>query len=1207
MDCYFSIKLPNGGEALIPAGLAKIENDEYFESLFDEYKKLEESGTEEDLDKITELKGKIRDLNKSGLHHSTVNKNLEKAQSADQFVELINEDVENKLNNTNIDQALFAFLKDSDFYKRGKYTPVTTIDKNGNKKDITLDAFYKLVSNPVKKNYFNKIRLENLLGIATVEEALIEIRKNLGQQSSLQMSTDALQHLHNLIDKVFPGVNAKRNKIFYNATFQDKENASVVSIDESTGLPIIFYNDSSELSLFLGVFSYAATKINKEDLVKVLEEFNSKGSGEEDRIPNPESIDVQEFFLGKMTDAGYIEPEFKKMLSVKYGIDSVFKIISLTADTFEFEGRTAEGNKARFIKGIQTLFGHIRPNTIGIGLFGNKQMYLTIAERERQENIQRKDLQIKEYFKDLISTENINYHYSPKVEIDTSDVDTLQEAILTNVELNRDVLIIPGRRAIIPTYIEKTSRGLLIAGFYSDGTKAVNIGKVGQMVAIKKGSKVSYRKLENIERIDYDTDITKEEATPLSMQFPDEELMQVQVKEISKIDNTESSELLPSEFIKSLVRRGSKIKYTYWSKKQGKLAEATGTVRAVFPGEIRLNKIKGNSYPVKYKNIIHFETLLSDVSDDFTDQEWEQKKELLTSLQRLVKYKNNILPIKAGDYVRLTHDKKTRYNKVMAVSKTHVFVMVKSSMKNDPNKTVHNIVAYPKEQITELFTEKLSEFEMDEAKKIFDEYVSIFKDEQSIRKANYSYFTNYETAMNGDYFVLPNAEGGGNIYRIVDKENRYAIGFGDKINNYITLSDKDIKNVSVLMTERDISSIDSIEIANINNFHLVTGDSPDDPYLKKRYGYMFRNGYTLTPASYVVPLDKNVDMALMRSGNLNVGSVRFGPKVGTVEKGFEDVTEELIQEINQNLDYRGSKLYVFQKGDGYIKRYNQSLQEYILQDEDGNPKQKESYPDKYIDVLAPNVFLGYVKEWKGQKAQFSNKMYKVVSIDGDTMILEYSGINNDGKTITIKRKESIKDAFEQKKFKVMYIRRTSDLNDRLLNSLEQHEAEGEQLERGELISRVASKLKTIFNIETQIKNIDMELEENQKYSGKKAWIEPGDTPESVPRVVFNLGNNTSSEADVLHEYIHLVLISLRYGDSRNSALYEQILTNYKNQKGLKNKSDNLFDLEESLVNEISKKIVNKGYVDAEEDFRQLLTNGIVRGLEKYLDGGTSIT
>lgn len=102
------------------------------------------------------------------------------------------------------------------------------------------------------------------------------------------------------------------------------------------------------------------------------------------------------------------------------------------------------------------------------------------------------------------------------------------------------------------------------------------------------------------------------------------------------------------------------------------------------------------------------------------------------------------------------------------------------------------------------------------------------------------------------------------------------------------------------------------------------------------------------------------------------------------------------------------------------------------------------------------------------------------------MTLVYGGINAQGKPIVIKKKESISEAFANKKFKALYVKYNSRTEDLLTKTIEKKTKTQQQLTRQELFSAIADKFKSLFDLETEIRNVDTSLRENEKYRHKRA-------------------------------------------------------------------------------------------------------------------------
>lgn len=1204
LKCYYVIKLPKGGEVFIPANYSRIQEDPTLKELYDKFKDLTATGTQADKESIKEVRAQIREHTKPGLDPLRINSLLEKSTSLTNFVENVNADVDEEVNTDSLLEAINSFIFNKDFFYSDRYAPVEVV-KGKTRKYITLGEFYKELTKPVETKYFNQIDLKDVINVNTISSEISNLDRQIYFSIREGLSYGSLQTLRDLMDYTFPR-SIRKTPTFFNASFENRINTSIVLDNEETGLPIILYNDSNDLSLFSGVFAYAASKLEDSKLLPILEKFNNNFA--EPKI-SLEDFNTKKFFLGEINEEKYTDPDFGILLSYTSGKQAIDSIIWLVVDSLGVK----EADKRGLREGLKSLFAQINPRKFGVKTFGANQIEINEFEQTNAENVKKKLEQDKQQMKMLINEKAINFHYNPRVLTPTEDVDAFREAILGNVELSKDVIIIPKRGTIVPTEINKVRGGLAITGFMTDktGIKVTDIG-VREQIVIKPHDRISYRKLDNTNINEDEFDLYTEEATPLEKQFPEETLMEVETREL-KIQGKmvislteENDDILPEQFIRGLIKRGSKVTYEYNIRdkktgvRTGEVGTARGTVKAAFPGQIMLNKNSRTFSPtVSYDKILSFETLYSEVEDDFTEQEWSKKEELLKNLYKITSRSEQTLPIKEGDYVLSIQDGKNRYNKVLAVSNNYVFIMLKTSMKNKNKQFIYKATAIPKESVKALFTKKPSKTLLEEFLKIKDTYLKVYESDGSIRDEEHSFFISYEQAMDNDYFMLD-----GELFLLTDKEHKYAMRYTEGDFPYVTLKEEDIDRISVYITKRNIAPNDIYTVADINNFRLITADSED---AISQYPVEKKNGFTLNRASYVIPKGNMEQYSLFESGNLNGGTVRFGSKLNTVGEGLIDITKELVESINKIRKTKqqkvGKNLYILQKNN-YIQRFNKGLKEFILQDEHGEVNEA-NYPQKFIDALTEsNCYLMYAQKWEGTRVSFSNKLFKIDSIQGDIMTLVYGGINAQGKPIVIKKKESISEAFANKKFKALYVKYNSRTEDLLTKTIEKKTKTQQQLTRQELFSAIADKFKSLFDLETEIRNVDTSLRENEKYRHKRAWIEPGVDISSPPKVVLNLDNENASGTDFVHEYLHLFLISLRYSSEAGSKAYEEILQGYKKDKELK--EENPFEIEESLVRYISAHLNKFGILDVEEDFRTVFYNEIIRSLQSFMNENSTI-
>ena len=84
-------------------------------------------------------------------------------------------------------------------------------------------------------------------------------------------------------------------------------------------------------------------------------------------------------------------------------------------------------------------------------------------------------------------------------------------------------------------------------------------------------------------------------------------------------------------------------------------------------------------------------------------------------------------------------------------------------------------VAQPRNKITEVYTPALNQIELEEIGNALYEYEMIYKQEKSVRKAQYSYFMTKENLQDGDLFIVTNSNGTDTVYKLLSKEHNYAV------------------------------------------------------------------------------------------------------------------------------------------------------------------------------------------------------------------------------------------------------------------------------------------------------------------------------------------------------------------------------------------------------------------------------------------------
>lgn len=446
---------------------------------------------------------------------------------------------------------------------------------------------------------------------------------------------------------------------------------------------------------------------------------------------------------------------------------------------------------------------------------------------------------------------------------------------------------------------------------------------------------------------------------------------------------------LPEDLIQYAAVRGGSI--TFATKEGTKNAgKFSLTVKGVYPGVIKSNSYENKkTKKVEESNIgtskvVQMTTDRTRFEDEFTEANLAEKQALLNNLETIIPSKS-FIPVDPGDYIRSREEGKAFvYNKVFGVTDTDVYILIKSKEDN------YVIKAIPKGNISTIYKNKVS-FDIENIKTI-GSFAKKINEDKSIREYGYSAIENYEAAKDGDYLIVTNPDKTYTVYKITNKNREEGIEL------IIDKNTKELKqryvrlpeNLSeyLIVTNRNIYSEHAINIAEINNVHILSEPLENNPenvnYEEVRY---------FAPPDVVIS-----EYILLNSGNLMVGEFKNLNNLDSVTEGFVDVTEKLSElldkrnKIKRTKDNPGKKLFIRTKGEGrYYMRYNASLYQ---TDFTINTNKK----DKYL------VEHSYVVLKADKDSNISgNKTYRIIGRSGNILTLEYDTFNKNGRLITIQK------------------------------------------------------------------------------------------------------------------------------------------------------------------------------------------------------------
>jgi hypothetical protein len=265
---------------------------------------------------------------------------------------------------------------------------------------------------------------------------------------------------------------------------------------------------------------------------------------------------------------------------------------------------------------------------------------------------------------------------------------------------------------------------------------------------------------------------------------------------------------------------------------------------------------------------------------------------------------------------------------------------------------------------------------------------------------------------------------------------------------------------------------------------------------------------------------KNEDFVLFPNNYLNIGN--FVSENYNKENTI-DITQKVIDEINKRDGTRIKKLYVTtEDGTSHYKRNTESL--FML----NNFSKLSALEKENAQILSPGVYFSLY-----QKATMDSKVYRIMRVDGDNVIADYNTINNSGKIITVEKSFKSQDLLGNDSTEGSIARLYMQIGNKKIGALSTtiknltKEDTNTQSYQNKLSKLLTKKLTGIFG------DIPVELvsKKGNFNDGEHAKIQNG-------KILIN--KDDSSPADVVHEYLHLLLSSLKY---TNEDAYNYLMEN----------------------------------------------------------------
>lgn len=1179
MACYYYIKLPGGGEVRIPANLVPIsdKNKELYDSLITEIEQY--YGNEEELNDDSSLIQVLKNFD-TGLHTNTL-KALIKQSGKDNLINNIN----NRLKELPEFVDLTTALRKNILFKENK------IDYKGPQSSkysrLPINEFLEKLNEPIHKDYLSGVKTEGLLTIYSPSEIMTSLDAKMEEMDDLQINHEALSVLKRLMNSYYREEDRKK-KTIYNIKFGNDISDAMVVKDSSLEDNILFYNEDNDLSLFMGLLKSIGLKIDEDKLLEVLTTHNNSVSDKSATKIDLKDFNKEKFFIGEFVKEKdklvFVEPAFNKLFSYKkLGIKTVEEIVNLMVPFIKREKESSSAIKKR----LMSLLSFLKPERYADGFtleqIRQTQETANSVKKDKDKTIQERA----DRFLSMIDSSNRDFHYTKRISKNLSKPEDIYFYINSNVKLNEDLLLVTSKNSkgelfteyIIPTKIKMNDSGVVVSGFTSRDGKYTSV--YNGTIYIKNGSgEVVFKKL-----IDINPEIIDSNAEPLT----NEEAITI---------IAEDNKYIPEDLVREASVRGATLTVQdSKTKRTGKVDNYSysAIVKQVYPGKILVNKSTSGfkDSGINESKVTKIKTHKDLFFDEFTESDVTTKSEILKE-HKLVYTKGNFFPIEKGDIIRYTDPKGiNRYNKVLSVTDNEIFILIKRADN-------HYITSIPKSSIDRIYKPERS-IRKSEIIDIINAASSV-KNDYSIKEYEYSSFTNYEMSANGDFIMIPTGINSFETIKITNKQKKEGISFvlnpkTKQLSYEYTRIPEDISGAT-FFTTRLIFSNNAVNTAEYNNIYISSERgkiSPNEEW--QEVIYVIPDKFSLNEldrldsgnivrGKSILISDLKKDFAKDPNYTDDLFQIKLEEKL-KAEK-FKDVTKELSKAISETRNKKDEGLFIKTKGN-YRVRYNANL--YQTDYEDNKEFKKDFLKEGSFIVLKAEE-----QDGKGGTI-YSNKsgrrIYRIVGLNNDILTLEYNTYNNEGKLLTIyKTLDLTKD---EDSIKWLYVYSGSDNHSKLEterlkqeHKLKKKNESELKKERKDVLHSVKNKFQTIFEIK-----VELEHHDSGQFKKKKAWVNVD--PLKKPTIVLNLYNDNTSEEDLIHEYLHLFLIALKYSPQKQQQ-YEQLLLNYKNSFANKtskdskiqsridtiNTTNNITLLEEFFVEDISKLIAEQKYHELDD-------------------------
>lgn len=554
------------------------------------------------------------------------------------------------------------------------------------------------------------------------------------------------------------------------------------------------------------------------------------------------------------------------------------------------------------------------------------------------------------------------------------------------------------------------------------------------------------------------------------------------------------------------------------------------TVIGIYPEAVALMNVRGEVFKRPYRKIYNFSSSVA-----------QEELSIVAPKSENAYVKVEGKDISEGDYFEYGENK--IWKKVLYADENNLYSLV-------IGENGSAIIPIPKVGLIG-WKNTFRKLNLSEINSVKDEVKK--RSSKNFEELNMSSFTDVNKVSEGDYVYYSDKKI--NKYGLV-LNNKKILTYGESLTTRKVISLNDVSN-PIFFTNRDVSdnALPNIRV----NHNIITFKSKSNSNLD-------------VEAEYVVPKGTNIeDLILLSDNYFNIGMYKAKEKI---TKNDEIITSYLLEKLNQS---KKSKVF-FTNESSNSNRYEKNLESLIRINYFNN---LDTETKENLNILQPGVYFSVYSE-----NYIDFDIYRISSVDEDTVNAQRVRINKSGKFITQEKSFSKSDLLKSKMVEGeknpvgsianLYVQKGNNRLKTILDEVNKFNPNYKKSKKA--INTLIGKMKGY------VKDLDIEVkivEQDGNFTSDKQKAKLSVNDQGKVSILIN--NVSGTEQDVIHEFLHLFLTPLRY---KNPELYDTLI------KSVVKESLNVTDAEERFVEIVSEAMINNtDFIDNFSDF-ELFINGL---------------